>query len=148
MTELTKEYLNNIRALVLQIRAEQLRVSSLRSKLYSPQGLNTNEKVQSSGNESGALADIVCDMQQKLDEECEQLEQMKHVAEVGFGVLSDEQRQVMILRYLCALEWPEIRELMHYSAATVYRRRDECFAILFGEEKDDDKRTPEARAQV
>ena len=131
---MTIEFLEELRELVLQIREDEMRVSSLKSKLYSPQGLNTDVKVQSSGNESDALVDIVCDMEQKLDAERAELDRRSRIAEEGFRILDDEHRRLMLLRFNCGFGWSEICKAMHYSEASIYRKRKECFKALFGGE--------------
>ena len=129
---MTIEFLEELRSLVLRVKRDELRVNSLKSKLYSPQGLNTDVKVQSSGNESDALVDIVCDMEQTLEAERAELDRMSRIAEESFRVLDDEHRKLMLLRYNCGFTWTEIMSTMHYSSSSIYRKRKECFMVLLG----------------
>ena len=149
---ITKKEILSIPPRIKDIAKQRDRIEALREKLYSPRGLDTNEKVQSSGGESAALADIVIDMQQDLNEEQETLNDIRARAAEIIETLPDEQKYVMRLRYLdtdaagepIVHSWPEIAGVMFYSTPTTYRKHDEAMAILFpGEENEENRRESE-----
>ena len=133
---ITREDFLSIPRIAKELRDEKNRIEVIRGKLYSPRGLDTNEKVQSSGGQT-ALADVVIDLEQKLDlkeMELGRLQEQAKDAVLGSDTLSGEQVMLMILRYVDCAGWSEITETLHYSIATVYRMHRESLEIIFGGE--------------
>ena len=116
-----------------EIADEENRIAVMRSKLYSPKGLDTSEKVQSSGSQSH-LADIVIDMEQALEEKKRELDWLKTEALTLVDEteeLSGEERAIMVLRYEEDRTWPEITETIHYAVATVFRMHRTALDKIF-----------------
>ena len=132
---ITREDFLSIPRLARELRDERDRIEVIKSKLYSPRGLDTSDKVQSSGSQT-ALADVVIDMEQRLEHrewELGRLQEQAKCAVLGSDTLSGEQVMLMILRYVDCAGWSEITETLHYSIATVYRMHRESLEIIFGD---------------
>ena len=114
-----------------RIEQDKLRVHNMRARLYSPKGLDTRDKVQSSGG-NNMLAETVIDMQQKLDKRINDFDIMRAEADkLIAGKLSDDTALVMRLRYVDCFNWSEISAMLDYSPATLYRYRRTALKILF-----------------
>ena len=133
---MTKEEFLSIPKRAREIEDEDNRIEVMKSKLYSPRGLDTNEKVQSSGSQT-ALADVVIDMEQRLEAKKIELSSLRAEAlQMIYGAyLTDSERLVLILRYTEDSAWSEITEAIHYSVATVFRIHRAAVEKLFEEEK-------------
>lgn len=132
---MTREELLSIPRKVRDIADEEYRIETLKAKLFSPRGLDTNEKVQSSGSQT-ALADIVIDMEHKLDLKKQALGKLRAEAmNMIYGAdLTEDESVVLMLRYTEFMTWPEITEVVHYASATVFRIHRKAVDKLFGEE--------------
>lgn len=114
-----------------RIEQDKLRVHNMRARLYSPKGLDTRDKVQSSGG-NNMLAETVIDMQQKLDKRINDFDIMRAEADkLIAGKLADNTALVMRLRYVDCFNWSEISAILDYSPATLYRYRRTALKILF-----------------
>lgn len=133
---MTKEEFLSIPKMAREIEDEDNRIEVMKSKLYSPRGLDTNEKVQSSGSQT-ALADVVIDMEQRLEAKKIELSRRRAEAlQMIYGAyLTDSERLVLMLRYTEDSAWSEITEAIHYSVATVFRIHRAAVEKLFEEEK-------------
>lgn len=133
---MTKEEFLSIPKRAREIEDEDNRIEVMKSKLYSPRGLDTNEKVQSSGSQT-ALADVVIDMEQRLEAKKIELSRLRAEAlQMIYGAyLTDSERLVLMLRYTEDSAWSEITEAIHYSVATVFRIHRAAVEKLFEEEK-------------
>lgn len=133
---MTKEEFLSIPKMAREIEDEDNRIEVMKSKLYSPRGLDTNEKVQSSGSQT-ALADVVIDMEQRLEAKKIELSRLRAEAlQMIYGAyLTDSERLVLMLRYTEDSAWSEITEAIHYSVATVFRIHRAAVEKLFKEEK-------------
>ena len=128
---ITKADFIAIPARYAEIERDRKRVAAMRARLYSPKGLDTREKVQSSGHDS-MLADTVIDMQQKVDEKAEAFNEVIAEAEqLIYEHLTGDLLFIMRLRYVDVLSWEDISKVSLYSPATLYRYRREAIAILF-----------------
>ena len=113
------------------IERDRKRIDLMRSRLYSPKGLDTRDKVQSSGG-ANMLAEIVIDLQQKLDARVDVYEALKAEADdLIKSKLDDDTALVMRLRYIEAITWSEIAAILDYSEATLYRYRRQALDKLF-----------------
>ena len=144
----TREEFLTIPKMAREISEEEDRVAVMRAKLYSPRGLDTSEKVQSSGSQSH-LADIVIDMEQALAGQENDLYlrvktlfgTMDRVIPVGFSIGSAaafaenlallEERALMFLRYAEDRSWRDITETIHYAAATTFRMHRSALDKIF-----------------
>ena len=116
-----------------ELERDRRRVDIMRSRLYSPKGLDTRDKVQSSRG-ANMLAEIVIDLQQKIDARTEAYEYMKAEADgLIQSKLQDEVALIMRLRYIEAINWSEIAAMLDYSPATLYRYRRQALDILFND---------------
>ena len=129
---INREEFLNIPKLSKEIAEEENRIAVIRAKLYSPRGLDTNEKVQSSGSQT-ALADVVIDMEQRLEAKKIELSSLRAEAlRMIYGAdLEDSERLVLMLRYVEDSTWLEITEAIHYSVATVFRIHRAAIDKLF-----------------
>lgn len=118
---MTIEFLDSLRGLVLDIYRDEGKIETLRGKLTSPQGLNTDVKVQSSGYKQDALMAVLCDMEQKLELKINEAERMAEEAEKTYEQFGED-GEMMRYRFSCGCTWEEVSELMHYDSRTVYRR--------------------------
>ena len=144
MKRITKAELLTIPARIRDIDKQRSRVEAMRAKLLSPRGLDTNEKVQTSGGEAAALADIVIDMEQALEKDLNELNGLREETAAIIQELPAELKILMRLRYLDSEDgapvcrsWPTIADVMFYSPPTVYRKHDEALALLFPEEAEE-----------
>lgn len=128
-----KEKLLSIPDTIKELKQEKNRVDALREKLYSPRGLDTSEKVQSSGSQT-ELADVVIDLEQKLDEKLRMLSVLQREAEAMFREeeLAQEDFILMMLRYYEGDSWAEISKAMCWSESTIYRRHHELLEQIYG----------------
>lgn len=134
---ISREDFLSIPKVAKEIQDEENRIAVMRSKLYSPRGLDTSDKVQSSGSQT-ALADIVIDMEQKLEARETELERLQVQAQEliqGSELLDGDTIVLMLLRYTANARWSDIAETMHYGIATIYRMHSSAIDILFGDMK-------------
>ena len=112
---------------------ESNRIENMRARLYSTQGLDTRDKVQSSGG-SSMLAEIVIDAQQELDNRMSDFYAMVSEADKLIAArLDGNEAQVMRLRYVGCIGWAEISAMLDLSKATLYRYRNTALEILFND---------------
>ena len=133
---ISKEEFLSIPKMARDIAEEKNRIAVMRAKLYSPRGLDTSDKVQSSGSQT-ALADIVIDKEQRLESRVCELDRLREEAEriiLGNDILSDDEIMLMLLRYSDCKTWREITETIHYGIATTYRMNRNALDILFDED--------------
>ncbi len=134
---ISKEELLSIPQMARDIEAEDERIMTMKSRLYSPKGLDTSEKVQSSGGNQTALADVVIDLEQKLDLKKMALERLQdEVVEMVYHELDleDVERIIFLLRYTeRCLGWRDIAAMIHYGESTVYRKHDEVLRRIYPE---------------
>lgn len=130
---LTKTEFLSLPVLYKQLKKDTERVNNMRDRLYTPKGLDTRDKVQSSGGKS-MLAEIVIDMQQKLDTRKADFNRMKvEAAAMIADKLDDDTALVIRLRYVECISWSEIQAILDCSPATLYRCRKTAIHVLFNE---------------
>lgn len=127
---MTREELEMIPKMAREIEHEKDKIQAMRTRLTSPKGLDTRDKVQTSGSEI-SLADVVIDAQQMLDKKEQKLRVYQDDARILIKRLEGEDWQLMTLRYVMALEWTDISRMMNYSARTIYRMHSRVMAELF-----------------
>ena len=129
---ITREEFLSIPERATELRKREDRIKCMKSKLLSPKGLDTSDKVQSSGSQT-ALIDIFIDMEQTLDAEKQELEHLQAEAlkVIYRADLPSEQRMVMLLRYTENATWRSITETVHYGIATVFRIHRAALDKLF-----------------
>lgn len=131
---MTKDELLKLPDMAASIANEGKRIEAMRARLYSPKGLDTRDKVQSSGG-NNMLAETVIDLQNKLDARIEKYEQLRAEAYVMIErALTGDMYYVMSLRYVDALSWAEVASIVNVSAATVYRKHRAALSKLFNQE--------------
>ena len=133
---LTKSELMAIPLKIRDIKRARARLEKMRSKLYSPQGFDSRERVQTSGQQHDELADMVIDLEARLKAEEDKVAVLKQQAIEMFMALDAEGRQLMTLRYIGALSWGEIAEVMSYSLSTLFRRHRQILIGLYPEESE------------
>ena len=131
---MTRDELLSIPGRARDIADEQNRIEVMKAKLYSPRGLDTSDKVQSSGSQT-ALADVVIDMEQKLDTKKRELSELinEALSMIYKADLENDERVVLMLRYTEIMSWHEITETIHYGIATAYRIHRAALDKLFKE---------------
>ncbi len=127
---MTREELEMIPKMAREIEHERDKIEAMRSRLTSPKGLDTRDKVQTSGSEI-SLADVVIDAQQMLDKKEQKLRVYQDDARILIKHLEGEEWQLMTLRYVMALEWTDISRMMNYSPRTIYRMHNRALCALF-----------------
>lgn len=131
---LTKNELMAIPVMIRDIERSKARIEKMRAKLYSPQGFDSREKVQTSGTQRDELVDMVMDFEAKLEAEEKDVAELKQEAIALFETLEPEQKLLMTLRYIGAQSWPEIAEVMNYSPPSLFRRHRQIMSELFPED--------------
>lgn len=131
---LTKNELMAIPVMIRDIERSRARIEKMRAKLYSPQGFDSREKVQTSGTQRDELVDMVMDFEAKLEAEEKDVAELKQEAIALFETLEPEQKLLMTLRYIGAQSWPEIAEVMNYSPPSLFRRHRQIMSELFPED--------------
>ena len=131
---LTKTELMAIPIMIRDIDRTKARIEKMRSKLYSPQGFDSRERVQTSGSQRDELVDMVMDFEAKLETKKAEVERLKREAIALFEPLEPEQKLLMTLRYIGAQSWPEIAEVMNYSPPSLFRRHRQIMSELFPED--------------
>lgn len=131
---LTKNELMAIPVMVRDIERSRARVEKMRAKLYSPQGFDSREKVQTSGTQRDELVDMVMDFEAKLEAEEQDVAELQQEAIALFETLEPEPKLLMTLRYIGAQSWPEIAEVMNYSPPSLFRRHRLIMSELFPED--------------
>ena len=134
---LTKNELMAIPVMIRDIKRSKERIEKMRAKLYSPQGFDSREKVQTSGTQRDELVDMVMDFEAKLEAEEKDVAELKQEAIALFETLEPEQKLLMTLRYIGAQSWPEIAEVMNYSPPSLFRRHRHIMSELFPEDDED-----------
>ena len=131
---LTKNELMAIPVMIRDIKRSKERIEKMKAKLYSPQGFDSREKVQTSGTQRDELVDMVMDFEAKLEAEEKDVAELKQEAIALFETLEPEQKLLMTLRYIGAQSWPEIAEVMNYSPPSLFRRHRQIMSELFPED--------------
>ena len=131
---LTKNELMAIPVMIRDIKRSKARIEKMRARLYSPQGFDSREKVQTSGTQRDELVDMVMDFEAKLEAEEKDVAELKQEAIALFETLEPEQKLLMTLRYIGAQSWPEIAEVMNYSPPSLFRRHRQIMSELFPED--------------
>lgn len=131
---LTKNELMAIPVMIRGIDRTKARIEKMRSKLYSPQGFDSRERVQTSGSQRDELVDMVMDFEAKLEAKKAEVEGLKREAIGMFEPLEAEAKLLMTLRYIGAQSWPEIADVMNYSPPSLFRRHRQIMRELFPED--------------
>ena len=137
---LTKNELMAIPVMIRDIKRSKERIEKMKAKLYSPQGFDSREKVQTSGTQRDELVDMVMDFEAKLEAEEKDVAELKQEAIALFETLEPEQKLLMTLRYIGAQSWPEIAEVMNYSPPSLFRRHRQIMSELFPEDDEPTRR--------
>ena len=131
--KMTREQFIALPDMAADIQRRAAQVNRLRARLTSPKGLDTREKVQSSGSNNN-MADVLIDMAAELDNirsiYQKQLEEAQDLIDDRLKSYPD---LILLtsLRYLSNRPWSDISAIMGYSAATIFRKHDTALAILF-----------------
>ena len=134
MIKITRDDLEDMRALVLKVVRDREKYDVMKSRLTSPQGLRTDDKVQSSGGDNQQLLVTAIELGEKIQVEEAQLESMKRVAEEAFAVLEEDDALLLKLRFMCGLEWDDVWDILCCSDATGFRQYKKSMEQLFGKE--------------
>lgn len=118
----------HMRTEVLCARAERYRELAMRATGRADAirlgGTSQNSKVETYVLE---LIDVHADLQKEIS----QLMRLSREMEKRIAVLeSDSQRAVLQLRYLCAYDWQDIANRLHFSLSWVHRLHREAIEIL------------------
>lgn len=131
--KMTREQFIALPDMAADIQRRAAQVNRLRARLTSPKGLDTREKVQSSGSNNN-MADVLIDMAAELDNirsiYQKQLEEAQDLIDDRLKSYPD---LILLtsLRYLSNRPWSDIIAIMGYSAATIFRKHDTALALLF-----------------
>lgn len=120
-----------IPVMIRDIERSKARIEKMRAKLYSPQGFDSRERVQTSGTQRDELVDMVMDFEAKLEAEEQDVMELKQQAVALFEELESEPKLLMTLRYIGAQSWSEIAEVMNYSPPSLFRRHRQIMDELF-----------------
>ena len=115
-----KEYLNRVRFADISIntKSDELYHLKLKSLQVSPQ--SQSERVQSSGS-GGDFTKIVL-LQEKINEEIDQLVELKKQARTLIHRLTDERYKTVLTEYyLNHKTWEQVADCMNYDLRWVYR---------------------------
>lgn len=130
---MTRDEFTALPDMAVDIQKRAAQVNRLRNRLISPKGLDTREKVQSSGSGNN-MADVLIDMAAELDRVKAEYQSLKAEA----SDLIDDRLKVCpelilltSLRYLNNKPWSDVSAIMGYSPATIFRKRDQALDILF-----------------
>ena len=131
-----RDELESIPGIAREIEQEAERINSMRSRLTSPKGFDSRERVQTSGSQDSALVDVIIDLGQQLDDKRGMLDLLERQAMqlIDRAGLAGEDRALMVLRYVEAYSWEDVEKTMHYSRATVFRRHRDIMEALYGQE--------------
>ena len=134
---MTREEFIALPDMAAEIWRRSQQIQRLKSRLTSPKGLDTREKVQSSGSGSN-MADVMVDMQADVDI---MLSVYNSMIEEASELIDDKLKgypELMLLtslRYLKSRKWSEITAIMGYAPSTVFRMKDQALALLFNGEE-------------
>lgn len=107
------------------------RIQALEEQAQSAAGIDpSKEKVKTSAvNRSMAIVDTLVDLKSDLIANSRRLESLKRRAEklIRASDITDTERDVMLMRYVYALPWPAVAEILHYSIS--YIKSVHCDAI-------------------
>ena len=106
------------------------RLKALKTRLYSPQEPNFNEKIKETGKPAGALVDAVIDLENLIESRKAELKAKKETAGRIFKRLDPEHRAIMTLYYIEGLTWPAVADLMILTPAALFRKRKEAIETL------------------
>ena len=134
MSKVTMDDLEDMRVLVHRVVKDREKYDAIKSRLTSPQGLRTDDKVQSSGGDNQQLLVTAIELGQKIDAEEAVLERMKAAAEEAFAVLEQDDALLMKLRFMCGLEWDDVWSILCCSDAAGFRQYKKSKETLFGKE--------------
>lgn len=130
---MTREQFIALPDMAADIQRRAAQVNRLRSRLTTPKGLDTREKVQSSGGNNN-MADVFIDMAAELDNIRSIYQKQREEAQ---DLIDDRLKSypdlilLTSLRYLSNRPWSDIIAIMGYSSATIFRKNDTALAILF-----------------
>lgn len=130
---MTREQFIALPDMAADIQRRAAQVNRLRARLTSPKGLDTREKVQSSGGNNN-MADVLIDMAAELDNiRAIYQKQLEEAQDLIDDRLKSYPDLILLtsLRYLSNRPWSDIRAIMGYSNATIFRKHDAALAILF-----------------
>lgn len=119
-----KEYLNRVRFADISINTknDELYHLKLKSLQVSPQ--SQGERVQSSGSggDFTKIIDKIFLLQDKINEEVDQLVELKEQARALIHMLTDERYKTVLTEYyLNHKTWEQVADCMNYDLRWVYR---------------------------
>lgn len=119
-----KEYLNRVRFADISINTknDELYHLKLKSLQVSPQ--SQGERVQSSGSggDFTKIIDKIFLLQDKINEEVDQLVELKEQARTLIHMLTDERYKTVLTEYyLNHKTWEQVADCMNYDLRWVYR---------------------------
>lgn len=119
-----KEYLNRVRFADISINTknDELYHLKLKSLQVSPQ--SQGERVQSSGSggDFTKIIDKIVLLQAKINEEVDQLVELKEQARTLIHMLTDERYKTVLTEYyLNHKTWEQVADCMNYDLRWVYR---------------------------
>ena len=130
---MTREQFTGLPDMAAEIKRRAAQVQRLRVRITSPKGLDTREKVQSSGGGNN-MADVLIDMTADLDALTIQYNGLKAEAGDIIDAKLKEYPELILLttlRYLSNNKWSDIVAVLGYSPATIYRMNDTAIDIMF-----------------
>ena len=130
---MTREDFIALPDMAAEIQKRTAQVQRLRSRLTSPKGLDTREKVQSSGGNNN-MADVMVDMAADLDAlTCIYKDKLDEAAELIDAKLKEYPELVLLtsMRYIKGAKWSDVTAVMGYSPSTVFRMKDQALDIIF-----------------
>ena len=130
---MTREDFIALPDMAAEIQKRTAQVQRLRSRLTSPKGLDTREKVQTSGGNNN-MADVMVDMAAELDAlTCIYRDKLDEAAELIDTKLKDYPELILLtsLRYIKGAKWSDVTAVMGYSTSTVFRMKDQALELIF-----------------
>lgn len=106
------------------------RLKALKTRLYSPQEPNFDEKIKETGKPAGALAETVIDLENLIESRKAELKAKKETAGRIFKRLDPEHRAIMKLYYIDGLTWHAIADFLILTPAALFRKRKEAIETL------------------
>lgn len=120
-----REKLNNIRRKHRALEHELERRDYLEAKATSVPAIRTDrDKVKTTPqNKQTAIIDALADLETEIEARAKELEKLKSSAKKIFDStdLSQQEREVMRLRYIDCLNWYDIADVMYWSRRQVQR---------------------------
>lgn len=119
-----KEYLNCVRFADISIntKSDELYHLKLKSLQVSPQSQGERVRSSGSGGDFTKIIDKIVLLQEKINEEIDQLVELKKQARTLIHMLTDERYKTVLTEYyLNHKTWEQVADCMNYDLRWVYR---------------------------